>query len=47
MTQKWRFFTGGALLAGYILMVNGAPLLAILCGVGLAAAFTGRRSHVV
>jgi hypothetical protein len=47
MTRKWRFFTGAALLAGYVLMVNGAPPLAILGGLGLAAAFTGRRSHVV
>jgi hypothetical protein len=35
------------LLAGYILLSNGAPVLAVLGGAGLAALFTGRRSHVV
>lgn len=47
MTRKWRLFTGAVLLAAYVLLSNGAPPVAILAGIGLAAMFTGRRSHVV
>jgi predicted acyltransferase len=47
MTRKWSFFAGAVLLAGYVLFSLGAPPLAILAGIGLAAMYTGRRSHVV
>ena len=47
MTRKWRLFAGAVLLAGYLLLSRGAPPLAILGGIALAAMFTGRRSHVV
>jgi len=47
MTRKWSLFTGAVILAGYILVSYGAPPLAIVGGIGLAALYTGRRAHVV
>ena len=47
MKRKWSFFAGSVILGGYLLFSYGAPPLAILAGVGLAAVFTGRRSHAV
>ncbi len=45
MKYKWSFFAGSVILAGYLLISRGAPPLAVLCGIGLAAIFTGRVIH--
>ena len=42
MKRKWSFFIGGAILAGYLLLAYGAPPVAIVCGIGLAALLTAR-----
>ena len=42
MKRKWSFFIGGAILAGYLLLAYGAPSVAIVCGIGLAALLTAR-----
>lgn len=47
MKRKWSFFAGSVILAGYLLFLFGAPPLAVLAGIGLAAVFTGRRSHAL
>jgi hypothetical protein len=47
MKRKWSLFAGAVILAGYVLISAGAPPLAILAGIALAAVYTGRRSHAV
>jgi len=42
MKHKWSFFAGAVILVGYLLISRGAPPLAVICGIGLAAIFTGR-----
>jgi uncharacterized membrane protein len=45
MKRKWSFFAGAVILAGYMLLSYGAPPVAILIGIGLAAVYTGRISR--
>ena len=45
MTRKWSYFAGAVLLAGYLLIASGAPPLPVICGIGLAAVFTARRTQ--
>ena len=45
MKRKWQFFIGSVLLAGYLSLTYGAPPLAVICGIGLAAAITARGSR--
>ena len=47
MKRKWPFFFGAVILAGYLLLSYGAPPVAVLCGIGLAALATLRRSRTV
>ena len=52
--MKWKYFAGACLVVGGALLKAGAPVLAILAGLGLAAfanflrhrASTGRSSAV-
>jgi hypothetical protein len=37
---NWRYFAGAGILAGYILIANGAPAGAVFAGIGLAAGVT-------
>jgi hypothetical protein len=45
MKRKWSLFACAVLLAGYLLISNGAPPLPVICGIGLAAVFTARRTQ--
>ncbi len=37
MNTQWRYFTGAAVLASYVLVHYGAPILPVAMGVGIAA----------
>jgi predicted membrane metal-binding protein len=45
MKRKWTYFAGAVILAAYFLLTGGAPPLAILAGIGLAALVTLRPSR--
>ena len=45
MKRKWSFFAAAVILAGYLLLSAGAPPVAILLGIALAALYTGRISR--
>lgn len=42
--MKWTYFAGAALLAAYLLLSHGAPPLAVLLGLVLAAAIGKLRT---
>jgi hypothetical protein len=46
MNKKWSYFTGAAILAAYILLSHGAPLLAVVAGIAGSALFVRRASRV-
>jgi len=46
MKPKWRYFIGASVLAGYLLVLAGAPPLAVAVGIGGAALLTRRASSV-
>ncbi len=43
--MKWKFFVGSCILAAGLLLKAGAPLAAILGGIGGAALITWRRQR--
>ena len=45
MKHKWSYFIGAAVLAGYFLVIAGAPPLAVAAGIGGAALFMRRTSR--
>jgi hypothetical protein len=45
MKRKWQFFIGAVILGGYVLLSYGAPPLALIGGICLAAAVTARSSR--
>jgi hypothetical protein len=47
MNRKGSFFTCAVVLAGYLLLSQGVPLLPVLAGIGVAAILTFRRSQPV
>jgi hypothetical protein len=47
MNRKWGFFVCAVVLAGYLLLSQGVPLLPMLAGVGLAAILTLRKSQLI
>jgi hypothetical protein len=47
MNRKWSLFTCAVMLAGYLLLSQGVPLLPVLAGIGLAAIVTLRKSQLV
>jgi len=44
MNKKWSFFAAASLMVGYLLVSHGAPLLAVVAGIGGAASFLRRTS---
>jgi|SoiMethySBSTD1v2_1073268.scaffolds.fasta_scaffold178411_3 hypothetical protein len=46
MSTKWSYFLAAAVLGGFILLINGAPPLAVVLGLGGAALITWRRPRV-
>ena len=42
MTWKWTYFIAAVLAAGYVLLANGAPPLAVGLGIGVGAMLTRR-----
>lgn len=47
MKRNWSYFAGAAILASYLLISHGAPVLAVVAGIGGAASFMRRRSRSV
>jgi hypothetical protein len=45
MTLTWRYFGGASILAAGLLLKFGAPLPAVLVGIGAAAAVTWSRQR--
>lgn len=43
--MKWKFFLGSCILVGGLLIKLGAPLSAVLAGMGLAAIMTWKMSR--
>lgn len=43
MNVKWSFYLGAAVLAAYLLISAGTPVVPVLAGCGLAALFTWRK----
>ncbi len=43
MILKWSFFFGAAVMAAYMLISRGVPLLPVLAGCALAALITWRN----
>ena len=46
MKRKWQFFAGAVILGAYVCLSYGAPPLAVICGIGLAALVTARGSQL-
>lgn len=42
MISRWKYFIGSAFLAGALALKFGAPLFAVVLGIGLAVLFTER-----
>jgi Flp pilus assembly protein TadB len=45
MTRQWSYFLGAVVLAGYVLISHGAPLVAVTAGATGAALLFWRRSR--
>jgi hypothetical protein len=45
MTRQWSYFLGAVVLAGYVLISHGAPLVAVAAGAAGAALLFWRRSR--
>jgi hypothetical protein len=45
MKRNWSFFSGAAVLAWYFLRLAGAPIPAIVAGIGLGAFMTYRSTR--
>jgi hypothetical protein len=43
MNLKWSFYFGAAMMAAYLLISRGVPIVPVLAGCGLAALFTWRK----
>ena len=43
--MKWTWFIGSCLLAGYVVLVMGAPLATVIGGIGLAAAWNAWKKR--
>ncbi|MBS1857533.1 MAG: hypothetical protein JST11_19350 [Acidobacteria bacterium] len=43
--KKWSVFAAAVVFVGYLLISRGAPPVPVLCGIGLAALFTLRKTQ--
>lgn len=43
--MKWKFFIGACILASGLLLKAGAPLVAVILGIGFAAFLTWRKQR--
>ena len=44
MNKKWGYFAGASLLAAYLLVTRGAPLVPVLAGIAGVALYLRRTS---
>jgi hypothetical protein len=44
MKNRWTYFIGAVILAGYVLLSSGAPPVSVALGIGFAAMLTRRAS---
>lgn len=44
MNRKWNYFIGASILAAYVLLSNGAPLMPVAAGIAGAAVFMRRTA---
>jgi uncharacterized membrane protein len=43
--MRWSLFIGSCLMVGYVMLMMGAPLAAVIGGIGLAAAWNAWKKR--
>jgi hypothetical protein len=47
MSKNWSYFLAASVFGGFVLVTHGAPLAAVLTGIGGAALFLRLKSRAV